>query len=375
MSKIYYQNIPNYSISNSFTNNILKTNDATKFHKSLKDYKATPLIHLPNLSKKHNVGTIYVKDESYRFGLKAFKVLGASYAIKQCLEKNPSIETVCTATDGNHGRAVAWAAKKFKKNAVVFVPRDTTLKRINVIEQEGAKVIQVDGNYDNACQEAENASNTNNWTLIQDTAWEGYEEIPAMIMAGYLTLFKELENSIHTASKPKIDIVFLQAGVGSMAASGIYYYLNKYGANKPKIVIVEPQEADGILLSFFNNKISTSKGNSSTIMAGLNCGTPSLGAWSLLKNGADVSIKISDDYAKKAMRELYYPTADDKRIISGESGAGGFAGFLTIMNDGGYKAVKESLDINNNSNILFINTEGDTDKQIFEKIINNTNKS
>ena len=375
MSKIYYQNIPNYSISNSFTNNILKAHDATKFHKSLKDYKATPLIHLPNLSKKHNVGTIYVKDESYRFGLKAFKVLGASYAIKQCLEKNPSIETVCTATDGNHGRAVAWAAKKFKKNAVVFVPRDTTLKRINVIEQEGAKVIQVDGNYDNACQEAENASNTNNWTLIQDTAWEGYEEIPAMIMAGYLTLFKELENSIHTASKPKIDIVFLQAGVGSMAASGIYYYLNKYGANKPKIVIVEPQEADGILLSFFNNKISTSKGNSSTIMAGLNCGTPSLGAWSLLKNGADVSIKISDDYAKKAMRELYYPTADDKRIISGESGAGGFAGFLTIMNDGGYKAVKESLDINNNSNILFINTEGDTDKQIFEKIINNTNKS
>ena len=375
MSKIYYQNIPNYSISNSFTNNILKTNDATKFHKSLKDYKATPLIHLPNLSKKHNVGTIYVKDESYRFGLNAFKVLGASYAIKLCLEKNPSIETVCTATDGNHGRAVAWAAKKFKKNAVVFVPRDTTLKRINVIEQEGAKVIQVDGNYDNACQEAENASNTNNWTLIQDTAWEGYEEIPAMIMAGYLTLFKELENSIHTASKPKIDIVFLQAGVGSMAASGIYYYLNKYGANKPKIVIVEPQEADGILLSFFNNKISTSKGNSSTIMAGLNCGTPSLGAWSLLKNGADVSIKISDDYAKKAMRELYYPTADDKRIISGESGAGGFAGFLTIMNDGGYKAVKESLDINNNSNILFINTEGDTDKQIFEKIINNTNKS
>jgi len=127
MSKIYYQNIPNNSISNSFTNNILKAHNATKFHESLKGYKATPLIHLPNLSKKHNVGTIYVKDESYRFGLNAFKVLGASYAIKQCLEKNPSIETVCTATDGNHGRAVAWAAKKFKKNAVVFVPRTQLL--------------------------------------------------------------------------------------------------------------------------------------------------------------------------------------------------------------------------------------------------------
>jgi len=371
MNKKYYINSPNNNISNSFTNKILKTHNTTKFHESLKDYKATPLIHLPNLSKKYNVGNIYVKDESYRFGLNAFKVLGASYAMNQCLEKNQTIETFCTATDGNHGRAVAWSAKKFGKKSVVYVPRDTSLKRIKIIEQEGAKVIQIDGNYDDACQEAENASNTNNWTLIQDTAWEGYEEIPALIMSGYLTLFKELEDNIHTPSKPKIDIVFLQAGVGSMAASGIYYYLNKYGTTKPKIVIVEPEEADGILLSFFNNKISTSKGNSKTIMAGLNCGTPSFGAWNLLKNGVDVSMKISDNYTKQAMRELYFPIANDKQIISGESGASGFAGFLAIMNDDNYKAVKESLNINSKSNILFISTEGDTDKQIFKSIIHN----
>ena len=373
MNKKYHLNTPNNSISNSFTNTLLKKHNAIKFHLSLTDYKATPLIHLPHLSKKYNVGNIYVKDESHRFGLNAFKVLGASYAMNQCLAKNQAIETFCTATDGNHGRAVAWSAKKLGKMAVVFVPRDTSLKRIKVIEQEGAKVIQIDGNYDDACQKAKNASNVNNWTLIQDTAWEGYEEIPAMIMSGYLTLFKELEDSIHTPSKPKIDIVFLQAGVGSMAASGIYYYLNKYGANRPKLVIVEPEEADGILLSFFNNKISTSQGNSTTIMAGLNCETPSLGAWDLLKNGVDVSMKISDGYAKQAMRELYFPIADDKQIISGESGAAGFAGFLAIMNDTNYKTVKKTLDINNNSNILFISTEGDTDKHIFKNIIHNTN--
>ncbi len=210
----------------------------------------------------------------------------------------------------------------------------------------------------------------NNWALIQDTSWEGYTEIPALIMSGYLTMFKELEESLHTSIEPKINIVFLQAGVGSMAAAGIYYYLNKYGTKRPKIVIVEPEEADGILHSFQNNKISTSKGNSNTIMSGLNCETPSLGAWDLLKNGTDYSIKINDKYAKQAIRELYFPIDTDKRIISGESGAAGFAGFLALMNGSEFKTIKDTLEINKNSNILFISTEGDTDKQVFGQIVN-----
>ena len=370
MNKNYYKNSPNNSIINDITNTILQKHNAITFHKSLSDYKPTPLLHLPNLSKKHNVGNIYVKDESHRFGLNAFKVLGASYAINQSLEKNPAIETFCTATDGNHGRAVAWTARALKKKAIIFVPKETTAKRIETISSEGAKVIQVNGNYDDACMQAENMSTINKWTLIQDTAWEGYEEIPALIMAGYLTLFKELENKLHTPIKPKIDIVFLQAGVGSMASAGIYYYLNKYAWNRPKVVIVEPEEADGILLSFQNNKISTSRGNGTTIMAGLNCGTPSIGAWNLLKSGTDYALKVKDEYAKQAMRELYFATAPDQQIISGESGASGFAGFLTIMNESDFKSVKQSLKINNNTNILFISTEGDTDKQVFEQIIN-----
>lgn len=370
MSENYYRNSPNNIILDDITNSILTSHNALEFHASLSEYKTTPLVHLPNLSKKYDVGNIFIKDESFRFGLNAFKILGASYAIHQTLEKNPNIETFCTATDGNHGRAVAWSAKKFGKKSIIFVPKDTTANRIEAIELQGAKVIQVDGTYDDACQLAEDECEKNHWELIQDMAWDGYEEIPALIMAGYLTLFKELEENLHTSTKPNVDIVFLQAGVGSMAGAGIYYYLNKYGANRPKVVIVEPTEADAILFSFKKNKISTSEGTSTTIMAGLNCGTPSTGAWNLIKNGADFSVIVNDKYAKQAMRELYFPISTDKRIVSGESGVGGFAGFLAIMNEPDLKPVKDSLGIDSKTRVLFISTEGDTDKHVFEQIIN-----
>ena len=363
MHENYYKNSPDNVIINNITSTILKNHKAKNFHKSLKAYESTPLIQLPELSSKFNIGNIFVKDESSRFGLNAFKVLGASYAINQTLEKNPSIEIFCTATDGNHGRAVAWSAKKAGKKAVVYVPKYTTLNRIEAIKNEGAKVFLVNGNYDDACNQAKIMSLKNNWTLIQDMAWDGYDEIPAIIMSGYLTMFEELEEDLRSISFPKIDIVFLQAGVGSMAGAGVFYYLNKYGAKRPKIVIVEPEEADGILLSFKNNKIMCSRGSGRTIMAGLNCATPSTGAWDLLKSGTDYSLKIHDQYALQAMQTLYFPTSPDKRIISGESGAGGLAGFLAIMNEGNLKTIKESLEINNKTTILFINTEGDTDKQ------------
>lgn len=373
MNKKYYKNTPNNILNHDLTTSILQKHDATVFHTSLSKYEPTPLVALSNLSKKYKVGNIYIKDESHRFGLNAFKVLGASFAIHQSLEKIPDIKTFCTATDGNHGKAVAWSANKFGKKSMIFVPKDTTALRIEAIEKEGAQVVQINGNYDEACQKAKKRAEENNWTLIQDTAWRGYMEIPALIMSGYLTLFKELEENLHTNLDSNIDLVFLQAGVGSMAAAGIYYYLNKYGTKRPKIIIVESEEADGILLSFQNNKISTSKGNSNTIMAGLNCGTPSLGAWELLKNGTDYSLKINDYYAKKAMRELYFPIDSDKRIISGESDSAGFAGFLSLMIEDEFKVIKDALEISENTNILFINTEGNTDAKVFSEIINNNN--
>lgn len=371
MDKKYYKNSPDNIIKNDETSSILKKSNAIEFHRSLPEYKATPLTHLPGLAKKYGVGNIYLKDESYRFGLNAFKGLGASYAVYKVLEKDPDIETICTATDGNHGRAVAWSAKNLGKRSVVYVPSDTTKKRIEAIEAEGAKVIQINGDYDEACETAKIRSQENDWALVQDTAWEGYTETPALIMAGYLTMFKEIENSFE--GKNDIDIVFLQAGVGSFAGSGVYYYLSKYSKKRPKIVIVEPEEADGILLTFKNNKISTSQGSGVTIMAGLNCATPSMGAWNILKSGTDLSLKVNDDYTRKAIRELYYPNGRDKRIISGESGAAGLAGFLALMNEAELKEMKDNLNINENSNILFISTEGDTDKLVFAGIVEDPN--
>ena len=372
MNKKYYINKPSNIMNHDLTTSILHKHDATDFHTSLTKYKPTPLVQLTNLSKKYKVGTIYIKDESHRFGLNAFKVLGASYAIHQSLKISRDIEMFCTATDGNHGKAVAWSAKKFGKKSTIFVPINTTANRIDAIEREGAKVVQINGNYDKTCQKAKNEAEDNNWTLIQDTAWKGYMEIPALIMSGYLTLFKELEENLHSNLEPNIDIIFLQAGVGSMAAAGIYYYLNKYGIKRPKIVLIEPEEADGILLSFQKNKLSTSKGNSQTIMAGLNCETPSLGAWDLLKNGTDYSLKIKDKYAKRAIRDLYYPIGLDGKIISGESGAAGLAGFIALMIEDEFKVIKDALKICEKTKILFINTEGNTDEQIFNKIVNGT---
>lgn len=369
MQRKYFKNTPNNIIDRDETISMIENQNALDFHRSLPMYRPTPLVHLANLSKKYDIGNIWVKDESHRFGLNAFKVLGTAYAIHLSLEKNPDIQSFCTATDGNHGRAVAWAASLYHKESVVIVPKATTAQRINAIAKEGAKVLQINGNYDEACQKAETMVKANNWVLIQDMAWEGYIEIPALIMAGYLTLFKELEEKLHPKTAPNIDLVFLQAGVGSLAAAGIYYYLDRYGEKRPKIIIVEPEEADGILLSFENNKISTSKGTSNTIMAGLNCGTPSLGAWNLLKNGADYVMKIHDTFAEKAIRELYFPTGTDTRIISGESGAAGFAGFLALMQESSFKPIKEELGISDKTNVLFINTEGNTDKNSFERII------
>lgn len=365
----FYINNPSNEIVGNITNSVIKKSDAFAFHSSLPNYKPTPLIHLPCLSKKYKVANIYLKDESYRFGLNAFKGLGASYAIDQLLKENPKLDTFCTATDGNHGRAVAWAAKFFHKKSIVFVPRNTTKYRIEAIKNDGGLVEKLDKNYDETCIYAEEVSKKNGWQLVQDTSWKNYEKIPAQIMAGYLTLFQELEDTLHTASRPKIDIIFLQAGVGSFAGAGISYYMNRYAECRPKIVIVEPKEADAILCSFKNNKITTSLGNSTTIMAGLNCGTPSMGAWDLIKNGADAAIKIDDKYSRQAIQELYFPNGSDEKIISGESGAAGLAGFIAIMRKEEFKPLLKELNINPKTNILFISTEGATDIDVYNSII------
>ena len=365
----YYINKPTNNLPKGLTNSIFKSSDPLKYHQSLKNYVVTPLVELNELAKSLGVENIFVKDESFRFGLNAFKGLGASFAISKLLEKNKDIETFCTATDGNHGRAVAWSAKLLGKKSRIFVPKEITNARIQAIQKEGAVVEKLDANYDETCEFAKKESEKNGWQLVQDTASEDYVEIPAYIMAGYLTHFKELEDSLHQLPKPKIDIVFLQAGVGSWPAAAAWYYLNRYGVNRPKIVLVEPIEAAGILASFKKGERTKPKGNFKTIMAGLNCGIPSLTAWDILKNSVDAALAIEDSFTIQAIRKLYYPTGYDKRIISGESGAGGFAGFIALMTDPRFRDLKEALNINAESRVLFYSTEGDTDPENFQNII------
>jgi diaminopropionate ammonia-lyase len=368
MMSNYFINQPSYQIPGNFTTTILKNSNALFFHQSLPIYQPTPLVHLPALAKHFGVAAIYIKDESYRFGLNAFKALGASYAIHELLKKQPDIKTFCTATDGNHGRAVAWSAKQAGKEAVVFVPKGTTSYRIKAIENEGAEAITINGNYDETCAHAEAISKEKGWQLVQDTAWEGYEEIPAYIMAGYITHFAELENSLHMATNAEIDFVFLQAGVGSWAAAAVWYYLNRYGNSRPKLIIVEPAASDGILESFRQGHRSNPKGNLQTIMAGLNCGIPSTTGWDIIKEGVDAAMKVDDSFAMQAMRLLHTPKDNDPQIIAGESGVGGLAGFIALMEDDRYKDLKNAIGINKNSNILLYSTEGATDPDNYKAI-------
>ena len=343
--KPYFINDPLDNVLNNVTTQTLSNSNALDFHRSLDGYAPTPLRELKELSKKLGVGNLWLKDESARFHLNAFKGLGASYAIYRLLQKNPGIKTFCTATDGNHGRSVAWSAKLFGKKARVFVPKDTTRHRIEAIESEGAMVIKLNEYYDATCNHAAEMSRKNGWQLVQDTAWERYEEIPALIKTGYLTHFVELEESLHTLPKAKPDVVFLQAGVGSWPAAAAWYYFNRYRNLRPKLVLVEPVQSCGLLESFRRGERTMPTGNFSTMMAGLNCGIPSLTAWEILREIIDVAIAIEDKVAAKAMKALNFPTGKDPRVISGESGVGGLAGLFALMQDEIFSEAKNALNL------------------------------
>jgi diaminopropionate ammonia-lyase len=324
---------------------------------------------LPTFAQRYSVSQVYVKDESHRFGLNAFKGLGASFAMSNILQRNSEVEIFCTATDGNHGRAVAWSAKRANKKAIVFVPAGTAASRIEAIRAEGAEVIQSEGDYDFACQQAMNRCQQPGWALVQDTAWMGYEEIPAWIMAGYLTMYQELEDTLHAADHAKLDVVFLQAGVGSWAASALWYYHHRYGTKRPRLVIVEPTESDGIFYSFKKKERTSPISSGRTMMAGLNCGIPSLTAWLLINDLADASMIISDDFAQRAMRELYFPKGNDQSIVAGESGAAGVAGFIAVCSEPSLAPLKKFLALTESSSVLFYNTEGATDPVNFDKMV------
>ncbi|WKY46870.1 diaminopropionate ammonia-lyase [Eubacteriaceae bacterium ES3] len=359
------------------------------YHRTFPAYEETPLRELSSLASQLGVGEIHVKDESYRFGLNAFKVLGGSYAIGQYIAEklgepieNLSFErmissevkdrlgdlTFISATDGNHGRGVAWTANQLQQKCVIYMPKGSAQERLDNIRSEGADASITDMNYDDAVRLASQNANDNGWVMVQDTSWPGYETIPTHIIQGYMTLAYEIYQQLD-GKKP--SHVFLQAGVGSFASAVTGFLASVYGEDKPQIIIVEPTEAACIYKTMKANdgQIHVVDGDMDTIMAGLACGEPVTVGIDILRAYADHYLACDDYVAAQGMRVLSSPEGDDSRIVSGESGAAGLGAAYEILTNPKFLSIKEELGINENSSLLFISTEGDTDKDNYRSIV------
>jgi diaminopropionate ammonia-lyase len=363
------------------------------FHKSFPEYKVTPLHRLDKLAKQLGVSDIWVKDESYRFGLNAFKVLGGSFAIGKYLAEKLNVDisdlsfeklrskevkeelgeiTFVTATDGNHGRGIAWAANQLGQKSVVYMPKGSSEIRLNNIRKEGSEASITDLNYDDTVRLASQKAKENDWILLQDTAWDGYEKIPAWIMQGYVTLLDEAIEQIAESGDDRPTHVFLQAGVGSFAGSMLGYLVDRFGDKRPITVIVEPDKAACLYksISVGDGEPHSVTGALNTIMAGLACGEPSTTSWGILKDYAEIFVSCPDYVAARGMRILANPLSSDPRIISGESGAAVGVGLVSLLieNETLY-GMKNTLNLNQDSKILIISTEGDTDPDHFRKVV------
>jgi diaminopropionate ammonia-lyase len=344
---------------------------AWTFHRSFRRYSPTPLRQLDHFARELGIASFLLKDESSRFGLNAFKGLGASFAMRHWLATHDVDDAAVftTATDGNHGRAVAWMARQLGFRAVIFMPAHSVPARIAAIQNEGAKVVLVNEGYDAAVQQALAAAATHGWIVIQDTATDGYREVPDWIGAGYWTMARELEPAVHGVDRADVDVVLLHGGVGTWPAAMVQYYWNRYGKRRPKIVVVEPTEAACILESVRAGSPTPATGSLRSIMAGLNCGYPSTTAFGVLRRSVDAFVAIPDLWAERAMRRLATPGPEEPAVISGESGAASAAGLMALMHDSAYDAVRRHIGLGPDSRVLVWSTEGATDPAGWARIV------
>ena len=318
--------------------------EAAAFHRSLPGYAPTPLISLPALADELRVGRVLVKDESSRLSLPAFKVLGASWACHQVLQRQPGAMLV-TATDGNHGRAVARMAAHFGVRATVFVPEVTLPETAARIGEEGATVVRVDGDYDATVRRAaEFAAEQPDAALVQDTAWEGYEQVPAWIVEGYDTLLAEIDDQLDVAP----DMVAVPVGVGSLAEA-VVRHSRRPGEGHPSVLSVEPESAACLLASLIAGR-SVTVPTQATVMAGLNCGTVSSTAWPILREGCDAAVAVGDEEALRAVEDL-----GRLGISSGPSGAASLAGVRAATGD---EERRSALGLRQDAIVVLLSTEG-----------------
>ncbi len=369
-----------------------KVSETQQWLMQMEEYEETPLIHMKKLAEYLQLEDILIKDEARRFDLNAFKVLGGAYALVRVLceklDKDPasvSLEELrsqevkerlgtilfVTATDGNHGHGLAWAAKKLGHQAHIFMPKGSSTLRLERIKLEGAEAEITDLNYDDAVRYAQEYAKKHNGIVVQDTVWEDYEKIPGWIMQGYAVMAEEIVETLHAAEEKAPTHVILQAGVGSFAAAVLGYFVERYQEEAPIFIIVEPNQADCYYRSAkINDGLPHSvTGDMDTIMAGLACGEPSFIAWKIINRYATTYISCPDEVAARGMRILAAPLEGDEAIISGESGAVGIGVLSLMMKNESLRELKEKLNLNQQSRVLCINTEGDTDPEHYRKVV------
>ena len=326
-----------------------------------KNYHPSPLLLLNKLSKELKLNKIYYKDESKRFDLKSFKALGGAYAVEKIVKGNKEI-TVSTATAGNHGRSVAWGARRLGLKCKIFISEYVSKTRRKVMEDLGADVVKVKGNYEKSLMECIKQSTKNNWQIVQDVAWKDYKLIPKLTMAGYSVMMKEIKDQINGE---QISHIILQAGVGGMAAAmiaGIARYLSKI----PKIIIVEPDSAACVMESIKVGKIKKINIVKESLMGGLSVGEVSLVPWKIIKKSVNYCISLPDDDVARTMKLLGSAIFGEDEIIAGENSAPGVISLIASCND---KKIKNKLDLDTNSNVLLIGCEGDTDQEMYQKLL------
>jgi diaminopropionate ammonia-lyase len=353
-----------------------------RFHRRLPGYEETPLVDAPKIANALGVGKVFIKDESGRLGLPAFKILGASWAAYRALEDRLGKDfgdwkefgdleerleplrplSLAAATDGNHGRAVARVARLLGLGAKIFVPADMVLARRKSIAEEGAEVIVVDGTYDEAVERSADAAGERA-LLVSDMSWPGYKRIPLWVIEGYSTMLWEIDDELESRNEEGPDLVVVQVGVGAFAAAVARHYRSPGASTRPKLMSVEPTSADCLLESVAAGRIVSVPGPHDSIMSGLNCGRPSLVAWPTVSVGIDILVTIDDGPAREAMR-----LAAESGIESGETGAAGLGGLLELLRAGEEEAARKALGVGEDTRVLLFNCEGATDPDAYRRI-------
>ena len=387
-------------------------------------YRATPLRAADRLAGRLGVEAVWVKDESGRFGLGSFKALGGGYGVRSVVGgggdlrgavgadasagagrgregSGPAGITVTCASDGNHGRAVAWGARMFGCDAVVYLPAHVTEARAEAIRSLGARVVRVDGEYDDAVARADRDARERGWTVISDTSYEGYMEIPRVVMVGYTIMVEEVLSILRawqSMTGPSVPThldsagergrgrrgvggagkrrevarpglppthVFIQGGVGGLAAAVIGHLWARLGPDRPVAVIVEPVEADGLLRSARAGKPAASRGSLHTVMAGLSCRAISPLAWEVVGAGAHAFMTVADEGVPGVMREAAQGELGEP-FEGGESGVAGLLGLIEVARDG---ERRRAIGLDERSRVLVFNTEGATDPGRYARIV------